>query len=428
MTGEKILLFSDSLEVPSGFGNNAANIAWCLAEKFDVHLMGLQTYQQHDVKLNMEGKERIVTEHPNLPKNNDVQWDFGVKSLPPLLDKLKPDILLTINDIQMVAHIPQILCPDKATLKLIDLPSKDIIPPDALAMQLEALVSKFQEKFPRNTKWIMYAPEDGHPPMPNWGFYYQFADSVVAFAKYGQWVFKKYFGMDVPYIYHATDSNVFKPMDKSPEAEGKFILGDINRNQPRKQPLRALEAFAKFAKDKEDVFLHMQMDWRDQFGWPIDYFIDHVYQIPARKCIPPKPFGMPREEVVKTFNDWDVHLMPTAGEGFGIPFIEAAICGIPTIGTGYTTTDELIIEGAPGPRGISCGYDIYWEKIDEAAVGRALIDIGEFVEAMNRYYYDRDLLKEHGKNGRKWALENATLKVIEPQWINHIKKVLNEKT
>jgi len=107
----------------------------------------------------MEGETRTITEHPNLPRDETAEWDFGARSLPVLLERLKPDILLSINDIQMINHIPKILCPDKATIKLMDLPAKKFLSKEAIQMQVDALVDKFKERYPRETKWICFTPD-----------------------------------------------------------------------------------------------------------------------------------------------------------------------------------------------------------------------------------------------------------------------------
>ena len=154
MSNEKILIVSDSLEGPTGFATNATGVAWSLAKEFDVHVLGLQSLRENKVSIIMEGEERHVIQHPNLPRNRNSKWDFGTRSLPVLLDNLEPDILLTVNDIQMVQHIPSVLCPDRVNLKLIDLPSKKFLSPEAIRLQLEGEIEKFREKYPRDVKWV----------------------------------------------------------------------------------------------------------------------------------------------------------------------------------------------------------------------------------------------------------------------------------
>ena len=424
MSDEKILLISDSLEGPTGFATNALGVAWSLAKEFDVHVLGLQSNRDLDVTISIQDEDRKVYEHANVPRNTDTPWDFGSQSLPILLDKLEPEILLTVNDIQMVQHIPKILYEDTINLKVLDMPAKQFLDKESILMQLEGELEKFKEKYPRDTKWIMLAPQDGEPPIPNWKYIYSTADKVVAMSKYGQKIFKKYFNMNVPYIYHGVDTNLFKKQDRPDILKDKFVVGDINRNQPRKQPVRVIQAFAKFAKDKPDALLHLQMDWNDRFGWPLLYFVN-LYNI-GNKIIRPRPVGISRDEVSYIYNSWDVNIMTTGGEGFGLPFIEAGAVGTPSIANDYTTSKELLIDGKPSPRGLLTDYYLEWQMLDVAAVQRSIVDIDSLVDTMNKYYYNRDLLEEHSKNAEKWTRKNVSLSKLQFKWIDLVKNVLNK--
>ena len=424
MSGERILIVSDSLQGPTGFAVNAQGVAWSLADEYDVHVLGLQEVMDREIVLDIEDDPRKIVQHRNYPREREL-YDFGTRSLPLLLDTLKPDLLITVNDIQMIQHIPSVLCPDAINLKIADLPAKKILDKHTILTHLEGELLKFREKYPRDVKWLAYCPQDGEPPMPFWKQIYLAADKVIAMSKYGQYVFKKYFNMDVDYIWHGVDSASFKPAEKPEHLQDKFVVGDLNRNQPRKQPARLIEAFAKFAKDKDDVLLHMQMDWNDVFGYPIAYFID-LYGI-RNKIIPPFNVGLPRKEIPRIYNMWDVSVNPTAGEGFGLTTIEAGACGKPTIITDYTTSRELIIDGEPSPRGILVPYaTLLWERFNVAAVQRALIDTDKLAEALQYYYDNRDELEKHGRNAREWVLKNVTLRKIQYKWKDVVKEVLNQ--
>ena len=423
---EIVLTVGDSIQGPTGFANDLAGVSWCLAKDYEVHVLGLQTMQDQKVNIDIEGEKRHVIQHRNYPRTNQ-RFDFGTRSLPVLLDDLQPDILLTVNDIQMINHVPNNMCPNSISLPVIDLPSKTYIQQYALMENLRGELTKFKEKFPRDTKWIAYCPQDGDPPMPQWGGIYKMADQTIAMAKYGQWVFKQWYNMDVPYIWHGVNTKLFFNKKKPKNLENMFVCGNLNRNQPRKQPVRCMEAFAKFAKDKKDVLLHMQMDWNDEFGWPLQYFAD-LYKI-RHLMIQPRPVGISRQDVANVYNMWDLNLNPTAGEGFGLTHIEGFACGLPSIATDYTTSRELILEGKPSPRGsVVPVKDLYWQKLDTAAVRRSLIDIDEMANTLNKYYYNRDLVIEHGKNAEEWANKNVSWSIIQKRWLSIADKVLSGET
>ena len=423
MSGEKILISSDSIVGPTGFATNARTIAWALAKDYEVHVLGLQSIDTQRVKIGIHGDQREVIQHANYPRGPG-RWDFGARSLPPLLDQLKPDVLLTVNDIQMISHIPGILYPNTINLKAMDLPSRKLVSEDALRLDMEAQVQKFKERYPLDMKWILLGPQDGEPPMPQWNNIYGVADQVVAMAKYGQQIFKQFYGIDCPYIYHAIDTELFDNREK-PLFQDKFVIGNFNRNQPRKQPVRCIKAFAKFAHDKNDVLLHMQQDWNDQFGWPLDYF-GRLYGC-LNKMLQPKQVGMPREEVANTYNCWDINVTPTGGEGFGLCEIEGMSCGLPNVVTDYTTSRELTIEGKPSPRGYLVPYkELYWEKMDVAAVQRSAIDVDELAKAFQFYYDNRELCIKHGENAREWTAKHCSINTIQKRWQKLVKDTLNK--
>ena len=426
MSGEKVLVVSDSLEGPTGFATNGTTVAWSLADEYDVHVLGLQSVNDRKITIQAEGEAREITQHANLPRGSG-KWDFGTRSLPRYIEELEPDILITVNDIQMINHVPNTLYQTGVNMRFIDLLSKKIISRDALMMELDSHIQRFKEKYPLDTKWILYGPQDGEPPMPQWKNIYALADKVVSFCKYGRDIYKKFYNINAPYIYHAVDSEIYKPQEiDNPKLEDKFIIGNMNSNQPRKQPVRNIKAFAKFAKDKDDVLLHMQMDWNDQFGWPLDYFVK-MYGI-GNKIIMPNKVGMPKQEVSKMYNLWDLNVTPTGGEGFGLTEIEGMACGTPNIATDYTTSRELTIDGKPSPRGTLIPVkELYWEKLDTAAVQRAAVDVDKLADIFNKYYYNRELVTKHGENGVKWVEKNCTMKIVQNDWKKLVKTTLNEQ-
>ena len=154
MSGEKILLISDSIEGPTGFGVNGANIAWCLAKEYEVHVLGLQSLKDTEITLKAKGDERTVIEHANVPRRGEI--DFGERSLPKLLNQIKPDLLMTINDIQCVQYIPSVLYPAEIKLRILDMPSRKLRSLEELKMELEAIFDRFKEKYPPKTKWLYY--------------------------------------------------------------------------------------------------------------------------------------------------------------------------------------------------------------------------------------------------------------------------------
>lgn len=103
----------------------------------------------------------------------------------------------------------------------------------------------------------------------------------------------------------------------------------------------------------DDAKLMLHMHWEDHMGWNIEYMTgEKVFNI-RDYLVPPTMGNLEKGEhpdddgMVDIYNMMDVHALPTGGEGFGIPTVEAMACGVPNVITNYTTGYELV--GADEP-------------------------------------------------------------------------------
>jgi SAM-dependent methyltransferase len=65
---------------------------------------------------------------------------------------------------------------------------------------------------------------------------------------------------------------------------------------------------------------------------------DITYYPKSEKMI----IGVRSEQLAQFYNSFDVFLLPSKGEGFGIPIVEAQSCGVPVITTNCTAQPELV--------------------------------------------------------------------------------------
>lgn len=75
-------------------------------------------------------------------------------------------------------------------------------------------------------------------------------------------------------------------------------------------------------------------------------------------------------------------------EGFGIVFLEAAACGVPTVVGHSGGSSEAVVDGETG-----------------FVVGRELSGV---IAALDRYLSSEDLRGKHGRQGRQWVTSSAT--------------------
>jgi glycosyltransferase involved in cell wall biosynthesis len=169
------------------------------------------------------------------------------------------------------------------------------------------------------------------------------------------------------------------------------------------------------------VYLHTTKGYTDQndglwVGWNLNEYStrfnldDNVMGKPSRTMLPSEKsmanieHYLPDEHLAKLYNIIDVHVMPSCREGFGLPIIEAASSGLPSIVTGYSSMPELVADG----RGMSVPpSDFDDEPFFDAP--SALVDIAGLVEAMNQAVAEHasGAWAERQKTCRAWAVEHT---------------------
>lgn len=247
--------------------------------------------------------------------------------------------------------------------------------------------------FRRNFDWGIMPTIDSAPQMEQWLSTYLDADHVLAYSEFGRDTMLSDTNGRINFVDMAppaADYDYLKPVsDKRNHREAMGfepnvkIVGTIMRNQKRKLYPDLLSAFKLFLEQHpetgRDTFLYMHTSYPD-IGWDIprliresgighkvlctyichgcghvfpSFFHDAVQTCP--KCLQPQARlpsgekGASIRDLAAIINCFDVYVQYSICEGFGMPQVEAAACGVPVMSVDYSAMSSVVrnLKGTP---------------------------------------------------------------------------------
>jgi len=204
---------------------------------------------------------------------------------------------------------------------------------------------------------LSWAPVD-HQPLPDaiLGYFERSGAIPLAMSRFGEREMARA-GLEPLYCPHAVDTEVYRPVADAREAtkmpEDDFIVGMVaaNKGNPsRKCFQESFEAFKIFHDRYPDtkLYLHTEITGRFQ-GVPLLRLANAV-GIPSDALIVSDQyrathFPFSDEVMAQVYSSLDVLLSPSAGEGFGVPVLQAQACGVPVIVSDFSAQPELCASG-----------------------------------------------------------------------------------
>lgn len=201
-------------------------------------------------------------------------------------------------------------------------------------------------------KWVPWTPIDHDPAPP------RVLESLrqipfvkaIAMSKFGQAELTKH-GIPSYYIPLSVNTNHFSPREdlrqqsrKIAGWEDKFVIGTVAVNCPRKNWHTSLQAIQKFATKHDDVIYYLHTNPFDSQGDNLDS-CRKALGIKDITLFPPPgemAAGITRDVMVQMYNSLDVFMLPSKGEGFCLPVMEAQACGVPVIISDNTALTEML--------------------------------------------------------------------------------------
>lgn len=393
----------------------------------------------------------------------DPRYPHGENQIMPIIQNERPDILITLND--------------------FDVFIKNQFAHDAYI------------KYCKGLPWLAYFPIDGEPLAAEMQKFLKIPTQLVCYSEYAKNVIHDYVdpSLDIEIIHHGVDTEMFKPLPPSERSEIKkslglgtnFVIGRVDRNQPRKNPGAGFEIFsylvnganicecgqifssrmikcplcgsrmimdqiegrpAKFWAHMmpQDVFGDLSMltyllNCREHVIFPGDKICSNcqlIYPVEQSVCSFcgeqevsrfVKGFnalgeGWPRQMLAKLVGCFDVRLSTTYGEGWGLNDVEALACGVPVISTDCAASTELLKDHG----GIMIEAENFVFMPNESGLLRPHISRKKALFELIKLYEDQELRQRLGRKGREFA-ETMDWNKSAEQFKDVINKILFEK-
>lgn len=173
------------------------------------------------------------------------------------------------------------------------------------------------------------------------------ADAIIAVSQATKDDIKKYYGREhnVHVVHHGIDHDRFKVFldaekkggleklqAKYPDLKKPYILF-VGQIQPRKNIVRLVEAFELMGEKYQLVIA-------GGHGWNNEDIYKRIDASSARKNIVVTG-AVPDELLPTLYANAEVFVLPSLQEGFGIPLIEAAACGVPLVTSNRSSMKEI---------------------------------------------------------------------------------------
>lgn len=225
-------------------------------------------------------------------------------------------------------------------------------------------------------------------------------------------------GVKAAYVPCSAPADIFKPGDKKTARQAlgivdkaEYVVGIIAANkdpQDRKGLAEGLQAFAKFAESHDGAYLYLHTNVHG----PINVLAIAESLGIRNRIIQCDPLGyklgmLDTAYMVNVYNSIDALLNLAKSEGFGLPLLEAQLCGVPVIATEFSTTAELLWAGwaVSGQKYWSPGLDSW----------RVVADIDIAAEALEEAYRARNN-KTLKLQARRGGLSLDTDRVYSEYW------------
>ena len=408
MQQKRILIFGTHPNQYNGYSKVVYELIQILAKRPDLQItvFGFQKFNvlpnhRVDIPSNVEIYDAFENEDPR-------QQGFGIDQVRSFVNKNKPDVCIVYNDM-MILH--------QVISKLALCKSED-------KMDFKVIAYIDQVYLNQKKEFIDFINAN--------------ADFGLLFTEYWQTCILDQ-GLSLPHDYlpHGFNPQIYYPFPKKlarlyygikPE---DFIILNLNRNQPRKRWDTCLKAFAEIVSRYPNEPIKMMVGTALQGAWNLVEIFER--ELKKRNCtledgmkhiiVIDRPQKVTDEETNILYNVADIGINTCDGEGFGLCNFEQAALGIPQI----VPRIGGFLDFFDDSNSISIDPKIayYVDHSRDMVAGEALMcSYVDFVEAIEKYYFDKELIKIHGEAARTKILNDYKWKDIADKLYGIIYRVL----
>ena len=346
----KVLMLCEAPWYTTGYSVYATQVLGRLCQHDDLEIAQLGIYAgakdpqltQYPWKIYWNKPEK---DHPNYSSYKNPTAQFGDFNFNEVLLDFQPDVVMDIRDWWMI---------------------------------------EFEQRSPFRDfyNWAIMPTVDAKPQNNQWIATYEDADAVFAYSEFGRDVLMEQSdNMKFVDLAPPAASKIFMPVPDKKHHRNEhgihpaaFIIGTVMRNQKRKLYPDLLKSFRDFLDktDKPNAFLYCHTYYPD-IGWDVPALLDEyslsnrvlfTYKCKQCKSVSTNFFNdsvqhckkcgefknqlvglsnpMSEEDLADIYNLFDVYVQYANSEGFGMPQLEAAYCGLPVISTYYSAMESVI--------------------------------------------------------------------------------------
>lgn len=249
----------------------------------------------------------------------------------------------------------------------LDMLGNDIIPAYVEKQRYDAVMSltdtwAFRPEIMSQVRWFPLTPIDHAPVPPAVDASLKAARTPIAISKFGVEQLRAA-GYHPMYFPHGVDPNVFKPVDMQSARRQIGVPTDafwvsfvgVNADAPSRKGIpELLMAWSMFSRKHADAKLYLHTAEMGNLpvtsggGVRIDLLLKTLgIDTNTIRLVDQFDYrtGIGQSYLALMYAASDVLILPTKGEGFGLPLIESQRCGCPVITTDFAAGSELCASG-----------------------------------------------------------------------------------